>query len=595
MEEVNLLPGFNIIVGKNNVGKTALAEAISLQFADNAHRSLLTVPTSSAAPNPISEVHMALQVDKEELLELLKYSLRTFYMPAANDRAADSQAQEFLAAISDQITIRATYASGDIRLASLEEYGDRDSDLVLYFTMEDSDEMPKFTGSNKMSGAGSVMFLPMQLANVLRGRIYYFKAERLSVAETSIGYDPILAPDASNLAQCLHILQSNPARFDRLNELVNTIFPDVKQITVGFQPTGTVRVLVWPIDPISEREDLAVPLSESGTGIGQVLAILYVVLTSEYPRAIILDEPQSFLHPGAVRKLLDILRHYQRQQHQYVIATHSPTVITASDPQTLLLVRKEAAESIVDQLDVEESQHQRLFLSEIGARLSDVFGADNILWVEGRTEEQCFPLILSRLAERPLLGTAIIGVVQTGDFESRQSSTILEIYRRLSEGRGLLPPAIGFIFDKEGRSDEERNDLIRQSGGTVFFTPRRMYENYLLNPRAIASLASSIEGFRDGPVTVEEVEGWLQRHSWESKYFAEEIREADRGDELWLQNVHGANVLKDIFEELSDSRATFDKVRHGVALTEWLVEYEPENLAEVVELLERVLPQLETP
>jgi hypothetical protein len=224
-----------------------------------------------------------------------------------------------------------------------------------------------------------------------------------------------------------------------------------------------------------------------------------------------------------------------------------------------------------------------------------VFGADNILWVEGRTEEQCFPLILSSLAERPLLGTAIIGVVQTGDFESKQSSTILEIYRRLSEGRGLLPPAIGFIFDKEGRSDEERNDLIRRSRGIVFFTPRRMYENYLLNPRAIASVASSIEGFRDTPVTVEEVEEWLQHHSWDDKYFGERINEADRSDELWFQNVHGADVLKDIFEELSDSRVTFDKVRHGMALTEWLVEREPEDLAEVVDLLKRVLPQLETP
>jgi len=51
-----------------------------------------------------------------------------------------------------------------------------------------------------------------------------------------------------------------------------------------------------------------VPLSESGTGVGQVLAILYVVFTSEYPRTIVIDEPQSFLHPGAVRKLFEARR-----------------------------------------------------------------------------------------------------------------------------------------------------------------------------------------------------------------------------------------------------------------------------------------------
>jgi hypothetical protein len=122
-----------------------------------------------------------------------------------------------------------------------------------------------------------------------------------------------------------------------------------------------------------------------------------------------------------------------------------------------------------------------------------------------------------------------------------------------------------------------------------------MYENYLLTPRAIASVASSIQGFGDTPIVAEEVEEWFQHHSSDSKYFGERINEADRSDELWRQKVHGADVLKNTFEGLSDNRVTFDKVRHGVALTEWLVENEPEDLAEVVELLEHVLPQLETP
>ncbi|MGH7492678.1 MAG: hypothetical protein ACREOO_09820, partial [bacterium] len=115
----------------------------------------------------------------------------------------------------------------------------------------------------------------------------------------------------------------------------------------------------------------------------------------------------------------------------------------------------------------------RFALTEVGARLSDVFGAEDILWVEGHTEELCFPLILSRIAKQGLLGTAIIGIVQIGDLEGKHSKTIFEIYERLSKGRGLLPPALGFIFDQEGRSERECKDLIRQSGGKVFFLPRR--------------------------------------------------------------------------------------------------------------------------
>jgi hypothetical protein len=294
----------------------------------------------------------------------------------------------------------------------------------------------------------------------------------LNVEEAEITTDPNLKPEASNLAGVLHLLQSsNVSRFQRLNNFLRIVFPEVKQITVPPSSSNRARILVWAIEAGTERSDLAMPLSESGTGIGQVLAMLYVVLTSDYPRLIIIDEPQSFLHPGAVRKLFDIFR--QHPQHQYIVTTHSPTVVTSSDPEVFYLVRKEGAESVIEKIDAEKTREMRLCLTAVGARLSDVFGADNVLWVEGRTEELCFPLILSKIAKQPLWGTEVLGVVQVGDFESKHSTVILEIYRRLTECRGLLPPAVGFIFDREQRSEQECQDLVRQSAGKVHFLPRR--------------------------------------------------------------------------------------------------------------------------
>jgi hypothetical protein len=343
------------------------------------------------------------------------------------------------------------------------------------------------------------------IAEILKQRIYLFNAERLNISQHRISPGLEVQPNAANLAQVLHYLHtSNPSQFDRLTQLLGTILPEIKSITIPPIDGSSARILVWSIGPDSERADLAIPLSESGTGIGQVLAILFVAVTSAFSRTIIIDEPQSFLHPGAIRKLFDILKH-KFSQHQYIITTHSPVAITAVEPQMILLVRKEDEESRIESIDVMETQGARLALSEIGARLSDVFGAENILWVEGRTEELCFPLILSRIAKQGLLGTAIIGIVQIGDFEGKLSKTIFEIYVRLSKGRGLLPPAIGFIFDQEGRSERERDDLVRQSGGKIVFLPRRMYENYVLNPIAIAAIMSSLEGFRGTRVESDEI------------------------------------------------------------------------------------------
>ncbi|MCC0179139.1 ATP-binding protein [Waterburya agarophytonicola K14] len=98
-----------------------------------------------------------------------------------------------------------------------------------------------------------------------------------------------------------------------------------------------VELRIWSIDPETDRDDLAFPLEACGTGVSQVLAILYVVITSKEPRTIIIDEPQSFLHPGAARKLIEILQDFP--QHQYFISTHSPSIISAANPSTITLLK----------------------------------------------------------------------------------------------------------------------------------------------------------------------------------------------------------------------------------------------------------------
>ena len=52
-----------------------------------------------------------------------------------------------------------------------------------------------------------------------------------------------------------------------------------------------------------------------------------------------------------------------------------------------------------------------------------------------------------------------------------------------------------------------------------------------------------------------------------------------------MQNVHGAKLLETIFKELSELRIEYDKVKYGVALTEWIVENTPTDLTEVANVI----------
>src|SRR5262249_10191187 len=159
-------------------------------------------------------------------------------------------------------------------------------------------------------------------------------------------------------------------------------------------------------------------------------------------------------------------------------ATHSPTVISVADPATVTSARLNGAETTFQPIDTRQTRDLQLYLGDIGARLSDVFGADNVLWVEGQTEELAFPLILAQLAHRSLMGTSIVGIKQTGDLEGRDAKRVFELYRRLTGAAALLPPALGFILDRECRASTLREDLRRESQNRAHFLARRMFENY---------------------------------------------------------------------------------------------------------------------
>jgi hypothetical protein len=255
-------------------------------------------------------------------------------------------------------------------------------------------------------------------------------------------------------------------------------------------------------------------------------------------------------------------------------------------------VKRGDDQSEIESISTTITNEMNSVLSDVGVRISDVFGADNIIWVEGPTEEKCFPLILQHVAERPLLGAALLAVEHTGDFETRNphvAERYFAIYSRLTEGTGLVPPALAFIFDLEGRTPEQLDELRRRGQEKVYFLSRRLYENYLLDPEAIAACMNEIDGFRDVPVTSDEIAQWLEERRWDKTYLSRVVPKHDRTEDLWLREVHGAKLLSDLFATLSEQRVTYQKTTHSVALTRWLIEHKPEIFREIAVMLSGVL------
>jgi hypothetical protein len=180
----------------------------------------------------------------------------------------------------------------------------------------------------------------------------------------------------------------------------------------------------------------------------------------------------------------------------------------------------------------------------------------------------------------------IRGLRNTGDLEGKHAVAVFEIYDRLSHSNSLLPPALGFILDDEGRTDPEKAELQRRSGNRLYLTPCKMFENYLLHPEAITALINKIDTERPHPVTEEMVQEWLDSNAQEDKY----CDPRQPGNE-WRSYVHGAKVLHGLFGELTEHRVDYDgnKVNHGIALTEWIIEHDPGHLEEIAAHIQEVL------
>jgi len=333
------------------------------------------------------------------------------------------------------------------------------------------------------------------------------------------------------------------------------------------------------------RHDLAIPLIESGTGIGQVLSILYVVFTSEHPRVLLIDEPQSFLHPGAARKLIEVLKRFPK--HQYIIGTHSASVVAASDAQEVLILRCEDGQSSIEVANTSDNQTMQSFLQEVGAKLSDVFGMDRVIWVEGPTEEKAFPLLLEKI-NKSLPGTAIIGIRNTGDLEGRDARKVFEIYRNLTGKASVLPPVVAFILDSESRNVAEKKEISTLSEGKASFLPRRTFENYLLNPDAICAVLNQIENFSEsGPVTQDQVMKHLAAALIDVQYW--QPYPVPESPNLEAAEVNGAKLLRSLFTSLSGTRVPYRKTEHSVSLFKWILENDFGKLGELVSFLTPIL------
>ncbi|RCJ42197.1 hypothetical protein A6770_08270 [Nostoc minutum NIES-26] len=628
-------PDINIIVGRNNSGKTSLLELLTLNFENHPHESIKTLPNKFVTIKEKSKLEITLHIDKEELRSFIKQLMPNVGIPRAATKKyfliapkyeydPDTYHNQYMSAIDESVR----YAIKNFQdmlenqdfleihlsllsninldnnslknLLNFESYEqafenvyykikyDERENIVFEETIYSEDGIVDDNGIVQepfVNYSGKIQeSIGYKLFEKFQNCIYRFQAERLNVSICKFENNSVLKSDASNLAEVLCILQGkNPGIFTKFNKLVSTILPEIKWISIVSGDNSNVEIKVWTIDPNFNRDDLSLSISLCGSGVSQVLAILYIIVSSEEPRTLIIDEPQSFLHPGAAKKLIEAIKEFP--QHQYFIATHSPEIITTADPSNIIKLQYENSETTALVIDSKQIESQNSILAELGVRLSDVFGADSILWVEGQTEEKCFPLILEKVAKISLKGIKILSVNSTDALlDGKRSDLVFDIYEKLTAGTSLFPPAIGFIFDRENKTSIKIQELENRGKYPVKFLGLPMYENYLLNAEALSAIINEEATWLGKPITSVQVQEHLDIVKHENSYILPNAKE-----ESYLHKVHGANIITGVFQKFCDNLLEFRKTKHSYKLTKWIVENQPHLLLGLAEELIRIL------
>ena len=589
---LSLSPGINVVVGINNVGKSALLEALALDFVGNPTRNMRTKKLADDPVDPRSTMELEVSVNGADLRRFMLVQGATFQAAIPNNLPVSNE--------SEENHLEAILSSGDLSFAfnaiAVENSGpslfaaqnpsspnfSQGSHRVVVFSANPSKD--GFKVQQRGLGFNPSQDIGIYAASLYKSTTYRFRAERMNIGRCPSGVQRTLASNAHNLPEVLANLQSNHALFADYNSLVRQILTTVHHVSVNQASQTEVEIYVWQHPTL---QHLATPLEKCGTGIAQILSILYVLMTSSQPRTIIIDEPNSFLHPGAARKLMETLRDFPKQQ--FIIATHSPEVIKSIMPERLLKITWNDGESSITSLNATDVAAIANVLKEVGARVSDVTAADNIIWVEGESEEECFPIILREMAKTKMFGSAFVALHDTGSFSARRVGldSITRLYEKLSKGGGLVPRAIGFSFDREGRSEADIKQITTKHPN-IFFLPRRMFENYLMDCDALAHVINLQLDPQD-VVTPNRVMTWIKSHGAENKYFSPLAIQKDILSDGWIQSVKSARLSEDLFQDITAAKAEFVKTRDDVLLSQWLLANRSDLLKPLCEYLQDIL------
>ena len=218
-------------------------------------------------------------------------------------------------------------------------------------------------------------------------------------------------------------------------------------------------------------------VKELGSGVEQIVLAAYAGERLPANGTLVIEEPESHLHPDAQRRFLPHLLRWA-DDRLVLVSTHSTVLLdqgTAGGASVWLIERREGVATI-RQADAVLPE----VLAVLGVRLSDVLSAERVVVVEGTSDAD----VLRVFFDRELIA-ARANLVAGG--RGGDAAWHVEAFSDWYAASDVLDRDITFVRDRDELSDEDVRRL--EQTGRVRVLGRRELENYLLDePDALGTV-----------------------------------------------------------------------------------------------------------
>jgi predicted ATPase len=326
-----------------------------------------------------------------------------------------------------------------------------------------------------------------------KGRAIKTKAGALGLDLPAVEILPQVGPldmteEVLNVDYVRRVASSNLAPRHFRNQL--KVFPDVVPLfrTLVEQTWPGLRVLDldagagYPGEPLSlivRDEDFAAEVSAMGHGLQMWLQTMWFLARVQNASAVILDEPDVYMHPDLQRRLV---RYLTTRHQQVIVATHSIEMMAEGQPENILIVDRKRPKS---HFASDMPAVQRL-IENVGSvhniQLAKLWSAKKCLLVEGKDVR-----LLSIVHQTLFEGEALESIphLPLGGWGGWAYAIGSSMLLRNAGGDAI---AVYCVLDSDYHSEStiaKRRLEAAQQSVRLHIWSRKEIENYFLVPAAI--------------------------------------------------------------------------------------------------------------